>query len=64
MEVVETGRQWFVVVGQRRYRFQHDGTGRMRMGVDGAWREVTPRWEKDGSLCWNGVCVRGDIPLD
>ena len=64
MEVVDTGRKWFVVVGRRRYGFDHDGTGRMRMSVEGAWREVTPRWERDGSLCWNEVCVRGEIPLD
>jgi hypothetical protein len=64
MEVVDPGRRWFLVVGRRRYEFQHDGTGRMRMGVNGTWREVTPRWDKDGSLCWDELCARGDIPLD
>ena len=64
MEMVDQGRQWFVVVGQRRYAFQHDGTGHMRMGVGGGWQEVTPHWGPDQSLCWGTICVRGDIPLE
>jgi hypothetical protein len=64
MEVVNTGHQWFLVVGQRRYGFHHDGSGRVRMNAGGKWQEVTPRWDNDGSLCWDGVCVRGEIPLD
>lgn len=64
MEISDPGRRWDLVVGQRRYRFQHDGTGHMRLAVEGRWQDVTPRWESDGSLCWDGVCVRGEIPLD
>jgi hypothetical protein len=25
---------------------------------------VSSRWEDRNSLCWDGVCARGDIPLD
>jgi hypothetical protein len=64
MEVIDPGRRWFLVVGRQRFGFQHDGTGRMQMAVEGRWREVTPRWLEDGSLCWDGVCARGEIPLD
>ncbi len=64
MEISDPGRRWVLVVGQRRHGFSHDGTGHMRMAVDGRWREVTPRWNSDGSLCWDGLCARGDIPLD
>ena len=28
------------------------------------WAEVQTRWSADGTLCWNTVCARGDIPLD
>ncbi|MFN9547299.1 MAG: hypothetical protein ACK6AD_09570 [Cyanobacteriota bacterium] len=64
MVIIDPGREWFLVVGKRRYRFQHDGTGQMRMAVDGRWREVTPRWEEGGHLCWDGICARGELPLD
>ncbi|MFN9644875.1 MAG: hypothetical protein ACK6BG_07110 [Cyanobacteriota bacterium] len=64
MEIQDPGRIWTLVVGRRRYSFQHDGTGRMRMTVDGRWKDVTPRWDSDGSLCWDGLCARGEIPLD
>jgi hypothetical protein len=64
MEISDPGRKWVLVVGQRRYRFEHDGTGHMRMAADGRWTDVTPRWDRDGSLCWDGLCARGEIPLD
>jgi hypothetical protein len=64
MEVIDPGRQWVLVVGRRRHAFEHDGTGRMRMAVDGRWRDVTPRWDSQGNLCWDGICARGEIPLD
>lgn len=64
MEVVDPGRHWFLQVGQRRMEFRHDGTGHMRMGLEGRWRDVTPVWREDQSLCWDSVCARGDIPLD
>ncbi|MEB3335688.1 MAG: hypothetical protein VKP70_11965 [Cyanobacteriota bacterium] len=64
MEIVEPGTHWFLTIGKRRLEFRHGGTGRMRMGQDGRWREVTPQWRDDRSLCWDGVCVRGEIPLD
>lgn len=64
MEIMDPGRRWALVVGKRRYRFEHDGTGQMRMGLEGRWQVVTPRWETDGSLCWDGLCAKGEIPLD
>lgn len=64
MEVIELGRHWFLVVGDRRMEFRHDGTGQVLMGRDGRWYVVTPRWGEDQSLCWENVCAKGDIPLD
>ena len=65
MEVVTIGSQWSLVVGAQRWEFRHDGSGRvtMRHGA-GSWRPVSSRWDDRNSLCWNGVCARGDIPLD
>jgi hypothetical protein len=64
MEIQIPGGQWVVVVAGERIEFRHDGSGRIRMGRQGVWQEVTPRWLEDRSLCWDGVCVRGAIPLD
>jgi hypothetical protein len=34
---------------------QHHGSG---------WRPVTAHWHDDTNLCWDGICARGDLPLD
>ena len=65
MEVEQVGIHWFLQVGEQRLEFRHDGTGVVRMQKDpSGWRPVSSRWEEDTSLCWDGVCARGDIPLD
>ena len=65
MEVVTIGGQWALVVGAQRWEFRHDGRGSVTMQHGaGSWRPVSSRWEDRNSLCWDGVCARGDIPLD
>jgi hypothetical protein len=64
MEVLHLGRHWFLQIGPERFEFTHDGTGQVRLGKNGVWTEVTPRWAEDQSLCWGRVCARGEIPLD
>ncbi|QPN66186.1 hypothetical protein [Synechococcus sp. CBW1006] len=67
MTVMSIGERWQLQVGERRYDFQHDGSGSVRMRQDqaaGGWREVESTWSADASLCWDGLCARGDIPLD
>lgn len=65
MEVVSIGSQWALVVGAQRWEFRHDGRGSVTMQQGaGSWRPVSSRWEDPNSLCWDGVCARGDIPLD
>jgi hypothetical protein len=64
MEIVDPGSHWFLTIGKRRLEFRHEGTGRMRMALEGRWRDVTPQWGADRSLCWDSVCIRGEIPLD
>ena len=65
MVVEQVGALWQLVLGRERYGFQHDGRGlvRMRRG-SGAWTPVQARWRADASLCWDGLCAQGAIPLD
>ncbi len=64
MRVEAVGAHWFLLVGDRRIEFRHDGSGTVTMGEGGQTRPVTSRWLEDRSLCWDGTCARGDIPLD
>jgi hypothetical protein len=64
MRVEEMGAHWFLLVGDRRIEFRHDGSGTVTMGEGGQSRPVTSRWLEDRSLCWDGTCARGEIPLD
>jgi hypothetical protein len=65
MEVVEIGSQWALVVDGQRWEFRHDGQGSVTMQHGGGpWRPVSSRWVERDSLCWDGVCARGAIPLD
>lgn len=59
------GLHWVLRVGGQRFEFRHAGDGAVRMQRDsGPWQPVTARWQADASLCWDGVCARGPIPLD
>lgn len=59
------GMNWVLRIGDRTIEFRHSGDGAVRMQqVPGAWQPVTASWQPDTSLCWDGVCARGDIPLD
>ena len=65
MVVEEVGQHWWLVIDGDRFEFMHDGTGRMRLRREGGtWRDVESRWAADMSLCWNGICALGSIPLD
>ena len=64
MRVEQLGAHWFLLIGGRRIEFRHDGRGTVTMGESGSSRPVTSRWGPDRSLCWNGTCARGEIPLD
>ena len=70
MEVEQVGGHWWLLVGKRRIEFRHDGKGTVTMqglpahgSSSQGWRRVSSRWE-DTSLCWDGICARGPIPLD
>ena len=62
----QPGARWELAFNDQIVRFQHDGSGtiEMQIGEQSAWTKVQGRWTPDGSLCWNTVCARGNIPLD
>jgi hypothetical protein len=64
MRVEQLGAHWFLLIGGRRIEFRHDGQGAVTMQEQGRTREVTSRWGEDQTLCWDGTCARGEIPLD
>ncbi len=65
MRVDRLGEHWWLELGRRRIEFRHDGHGGIAMRWPGGpWRPVNSRWKSDGSLCWDGICARGAIPLD
>lgn len=65
MEVQDMGLHWFLQIGTQRIEFRHSGDGAVRMQKgEGPWQPVTAVWRPDTSLCWDGLCARGDIPLD
>ncbi|MEB3265881.1 MAG: hypothetical protein VKN13_04630 [Cyanobacteriota bacterium] len=65
MQVQQVGEHWFLVVGRRQFEFRHDGSGQVTMQQNnGQRRSVSATWQADASLCWDGVCARGAIPLD
>lgn len=65
MEVQDVGLNWVLRVGEQRIEFRHSGDGAVRMQKGSApWQPVTATWQPDTSLCWDGVCAKGDIPLD
>jgi hypothetical protein len=64
MRVEQVGTHWFLLIGEQQVEFRHDGRGVVQLRHQGAWRPVTSRWVANTSLCWDGYCARGDIPLD
>ena len=70
LQMIEMGREWVLLIGQQRLLFRHDGRGRTLLDRgQGSPEAVNASWQNDGSgsaahLCWDGVCARGDIPLD
>lgn len=65
MEVQDIGLRWVLRIGEQRIEFRHSGDGAVRMQKgSGPWQPVTATWKPDTSLCWDGVCAKGDIPLD
>jgi len=65
MTVQRIGEHWWLQVGQQRFEFRSDGRGSTTVGDGaGAIRAVQPVWREPRALCWDGICAKGDLPLD
>jgi hypothetical protein len=65
MTVQRFGEHWWLQVGGQRLEFRSDGRGSTTVS-DGAGtkRAVQPVWREPHALCWDGICAKGDLPLD
>lgn len=65
MTIARAGEHWWLQVGSRRLEFRSDGRGAITLSSGaGPGRAVVPAWQPDRALCWDGVCARGEFPLD
>lgn len=65
MTIARAGEHWWLQVGSRRLEFRSDGRGAITLSSGaGPGRSVVPAWQPDRALCWDGVCARGEFPLD
>ena len=66
MGISRIGQEWWIELDNQRIRFEHDGSGRVRMqpSSGAAWVPVDVSWAADRVLCWGNVCARGSLPLD
>jgi hypothetical protein len=52
-------------IGEQRLVFHSDGRGSVTLSdPTGVSRTVQPVWTAQRELCWDGVCTKGDFPLD
>lgn len=65
LTVDRLGERWRLDVNGEAISFEHDGRGTVRMRrAGGPWHTVQAYWNAEASLCWDGVCTSGDLPLD
>jgi len=65
MAIQRAGEHWWLEVGAQRLEFRSDGRGQIRLiEPSGLKRVVSPRWEEQQALCWDGICAKGNFPLD
>jgi len=65
MTIQRFGEHWWLQVGQQRLEFRSDGRGSITMtDIGGRSRAVLPVWNAPQVLCWDGICAKGELPLD
>ncbi len=65
MRVDQPGTLWSLKMRDDLIMFRHDGSGQIKMQRPRAnWVNVEARWTADAALCWDGICAKGEIPLD
>ena len=65
LTIERMGEHWWLQVDGQRLDFRSDGRGSVTL-QDGSGRSqvVEPVWTAQQALCWDGVCAKGDLPLD
>jgi len=65
LTIEQLGEHWWLQIGPQRLEFRSDGRGSVTL-IDraGATKAVQPVWTAQRALCWDGVCAKGDLPLD
>ena len=65
LTIERLGEHWWLQVQGERLEFRSDGRGRITLiDAAGARQAVQPIWTAQQALCWDGVCAKGDLPLD
>lgn len=65
LTIEQMGEHWWLQIGAQRLDFHSDGRGSVTLSADGSRpRAVQPIWTAQQALCWDGVCTKGDLPLD
>ena len=65
LTIEQLGSHWWLEMGGKRFDFHSDGRGGVTLtDSTGARKQVEPVWTAQQALCWDGVCAKGDLPLD
>lgn len=65
MTIQRAGEHWWLQVGAQQLEFRSDGRGQISLREpSGLTRVVYPRWAEQQALCWDGICAKGEFPLD
>ncbi len=65
LTIQQMGEHWWLQIGEQRLVFRSNGRGEITLSDPaGVTRTVQPIWTAQRELCWDGVCTKGDFPLD
>lgn len=65
LTIEQMGEHWWLQIGEQRLVFHSNGRGSVTLSDQaGVSRTVEPVWTAQRELCWDGVCTKGDVPLD
>jgi hypothetical protein len=65
LTIEQIGEHWWLQIGRQRLVFRSNGRGSITLSDGaGATRTVQPVWTAQQALCWDGVCTKGEFPLD
>ena len=65
LTIEEMGTHWWLQIGKQRLVFHSNAHGSVTLSDPaGVTRTVQPIWTAQRELCWDGVCTKGEFPLD